>query len=386
MVCASAVTAQFVAGKAARDALYLANLDVTSLPAMVVVTSISSIFFVALVSKALRRMAPGTFVPIAFGVSAVLLLLEWALVSTAPRLAAQIVYLHISGFGPLLGSGFWLIATERFDPRTAKRRFGQIAGTGTLGGLVGGLVAERVGALFGAEVVLPVLAAVNLLCAWQIRGLARPLEVSGRSRSIELSPDLSPEPARSGLHVLAEAPYLRNLAALVLLGTIGAALVDYVFKVQAVRRVRTRREPRCGSSQSITPPSAWSRSSCRRRRAGWRWRSWGSRPPPATPSLALLLTGWAASWRPGCGKRVGRARRRGGLPRLAVPGRATKCSTRRFRLAEKRAAKSMIDVGFDRLGDAIGGGLPCGLRSSLRRSLAGPGDSGARPSSVRRRR
>ena len=46
----------------------------------------------------------------------------------------------------MLGSGFWLMASERFDPRTAKRHFGQIAGAGTLGGLVGGLLSERVAA------------------------------------------------------------------------------------------------------------------------------------------------------------------------------------------------------------------------------------------------
>ena len=41
------VTAQFVGGKAARDALFLAQLDVTSLPAMVIATSIFSIALVA---------------------------------------------------------------------------------------------------------------------------------------------------------------------------------------------------------------------------------------------------------------------------------------------------------------------------------------------------
>ena len=65
MVCAGAVTAQFVAGKAVRDALFLAHLDVTSLPAMVVVTSIFSFLLVALTSKGLRRVVPGTFVPLA---------------------------------------------------------------------------------------------------------------------------------------------------------------------------------------------------------------------------------------------------------------------------------------------------------------------------------
>ena len=84
-------------------------------------------------------MAPGAFVPLTFVASAALLLVEWALVFTAPKLAAASVYLQISGIGPMLGSGFWLLASERFDPRTAKRHFGQIAGAGTLGGLVGGL-------------------------------------------------------------------------------------------------------------------------------------------------------------------------------------------------------------------------------------------------------
>ena len=40
----------------------------------------------------------------------------------------------------MLGSGLWLILSERFDPHSAKRYFGQIAGAGTLGGLAGGLL------------------------------------------------------------------------------------------------------------------------------------------------------------------------------------------------------------------------------------------------------
>jgi hypothetical protein len=32
MLCAAGVTAQFIAGKATRDALFLVNLDVTALP------------------------------------------------------------------------------------------------------------------------------------------------------------------------------------------------------------------------------------------------------------------------------------------------------------------------------------------------------------------
>lgn len=38
MMCAAAATAQFIAGKATRDALYLEQFDVTSLPAIVAAT------------------------------------------------------------------------------------------------------------------------------------------------------------------------------------------------------------------------------------------------------------------------------------------------------------------------------------------------------------
>ena len=111
---------------------------------MVIATAGFSILLVALSSQLLRRVSPATFVPIAFAVSAVLLLADWGLTWVAPAFAAQAVYLQISGLGPMLGSGFWLIATERFDPYTARHNFGRLAAVGTLSGLGGALVAERV--------------------------------------------------------------------------------------------------------------------------------------------------------------------------------------------------------------------------------------------------
>ena len=77
MLCAAAVTAQFVGGKATRDALFLSAVDVTALPAMLLATSITSIVLVALTATAARRIAPATLVPAYFGVSSVLFLAEW---------------------------------------------------------------------------------------------------------------------------------------------------------------------------------------------------------------------------------------------------------------------------------------------------------------------
>src|SRR5262245_34460125 len=376
MLGAAAVTAQFVAGKASRDALYLNNLDVTTLPGMVVATSILSIGLVVVSSQALRRVQTRVFVPSIFLVSALLLMLEAFLVSSNPTLAARLVYLHISGFGPMLGSGFWLIATERFDPRTAKQRFGQIAGVGTLGGLVGGLMAERVATIFDISAMLPILSVLNLLCAWQARQLAAPLASpppASSSAHIEVPTDLSAAAAPSGFRVLAQAKYLQNLAAVVLFGTIAAALADYVFKAQAVAAF--------GRGDNLLRffaifYAATSLITFVVQTAGSRLalEKFGLGPTAGTPSLALLVGSLGALFAPGVESimvaRGAESILRGSLFRSGYELFYTPIPNE-----EKGAAKSLIDVGFDRLGDATGGAL---IRLALMAMPATP----ATPSAV----
>jgi ATP:ADP antiporter, AAA family len=355
MICSGAVSGQFIAAKATRDALYLAHLDVTTLPLMVIVTAVVSIFLVIGSSRGLRAVAPGTFVPAAFAFSAALLLGSWLLLESAPRLAAQVVFLQISGLGPMLGSGFWLIATERFDPHTARLNFGRIAGVGTFAGLVAGLLTERIGAMVGIDAMLPILAILNLVCAWQIRRLAGPKLLKIHDQSMDVAPDLAATSPRSGLRVLAGAPYLRNLAALVLLGTIAAALADYVFKVQAVQvfgrgdaLLRFFSLYYAGVSllafivQSASAPLVLEKL--------------GLAVTTATPSLALVIGGLGGLVFPGLGgalvARAGESTLRSSLFKTGYEIFFTPIASH-----DKRAAKSIIDVGFDRLGDAVGGGL-----------------------------
>ena len=355
MLCAAAVTAQFIAGKAVRDALYLASLDVTSLPAMVMATAVVSIGLVALTSKGLREVSPAAFVPIAFILSAVMLLVEWLLLPFAPRTAAILVYLQVSGVGPLLGSGFWLIATERFDPHTAKKRFGQIAGAGTLGGLVGGFVSERVGIVFGVAAMLPVLAAASLYCAWVIRRLAVSYARATAARAVDVAPDLAPEPPRPGLRVLHDAPYLRNLAGLVLVGTLAAALLDYLFKAQAVaafgRGEGLIRFFALYYSATSLITFALQTSSAR-----FSLERLGLATTTGTPSIAVLVGGIAGLVAPGLASLVA-ARGSETIFRGALFRSAYELFYTPMPPAERRAAKSLIDVGVDRFGDALGGGV-----------------------------
>ncbi len=355
MICSAAVSAQFIAGKATRDALYLANLDVTTLPTIVIGTAIVSILLVFASSRGLQKVAPATFVPIAFALSGILLVASWLLTFSMPVLAARLVYLQISGLGPMLGSSFWLIASERFDPHTARHHFGRIAGVGTLAGLGGALVAERVAVMMSVTAMLPLLAVVNLFCAWQIRRLAKSSPPSKHATLDAAPPDLAAASPQSGLHVLAQAPYLRNLAALVLLGTIGAALADYIFKVQAVETfgrgdslLRFFALYYAGVSLlSFLVQTTSSALALERLGLGL---------TASTPSIALTAGGLIGLVFPGLAgallARTGESVFRGSLFRTGYEIFYTPIPAE-----EKRAAKSIIDVGFDRLGDAVGGGL-----------------------------
>jgi hypothetical protein len=354
MLCAAAVMAQFVGGKAARDALFLTSLDFTALPAMLIATSVCSLLLVGLNGRGGRRIAPATLVPAAFVASGMLFLGEWLLRSTSPTVAAVVVYLHISGAGPLLASGFWLIASERFDPRTAKKRFGQIAGAGTLGGLLSALIAERIAAVFGVPAMLPFLAALQFLCAWLVRRVA----VESVGACTPASSDEGSRgstPPRSGLRVIAEAPYLRNLAVLVLLGTTGAALVDYLFKAQVLETFgRGDHLLRFfalyyAATSIITFIIQMSSSRAVLER-------FGLGVTASTPSWALLAGSLAGLVAPGLGSLVA-ARGGESVFRSSLYRAGYELFYTPIPAAEKRAAKSLIDVAFDRLGDAFGGGL-----------------------------
>lgn len=352
MLGAGAVTAQFVGGKATRDALFLASLGFTALPTMVIATAAVSIMLLAVSSRNAHKISPATLVPAAFAASGVLLLLEWFLTYKARSLGAIVVYLHISALGPLLGSGFWLIVSERFDPRTAKKHLGRIAGAGTLGGLLSALLAERVAATFGIAAMLPFLAAFHLFSAWQVRRLAVQSEAAGRAAALEPVP---PVPTLSAWRVLAGAPYLRRLATLVLLGATSAALVDYLFKAEAVKMfgrgenlLRFFAIYHAATSLIAFLVQTSSSEAVLAR--------FGLALTASTPSFALLGGGIGGLIAPGLGSLMA-ARGGESVLRSSLFRSGYELFYTPIQAEEKRATKAIVDVGVDRLGDALGGAL-----------------------------
>src|SRR5687768_4448796 len=103
-VAALAVIASFIAGKAARDAILLSNFDVSWLPLFVGISAVISLPLVVLAGRVMARVGPGRLMPALNVVSAVMLVGEWALFASQPRVAAVVCFFHLSSLGAVLVS------------------------------------------------------------------------------------------------------------------------------------------------------------------------------------------------------------------------------------------------------------------------------------------
>ena len=229
-LAAALLMAQQVAGKAARDGLFLQQHGPQALPGMIAGAAGFSVLLSLLNGRLMHRLAPRFVVPWALGLSGALQLVERWILGVRPGVASVLIYLHMVGLGAALLSTFWSMLNEEFDPREAKRMFGRIAAGGTVGGLLGGIAAERIVTWYGAPALMLMLAALHLGCGAFLavlikRGTTGPAE-TGPADAREAP---APLPHRS--------PLLRTLGTIVLLGSIGAALLDYTFKVYATETV-----------------------------------------------------------------------------------------------------------------------------------------------------
>ena len=332
-------------GKATRDALFLSTFDVQSLPAMLMASSLVALALAFAAARVLRRVPPARLLPVVLAASAGVLLLEWALLDTLPRAAVVLLYLHYGGLGALLISGFWSLVSERFDPRSAKRHIGRIAAGGTVGGVVGGGLATGVAAWLSVSAMLPLLAGMQLACAGLVALVRAP------------APPAPPddESPASAVRTIAETPYLRGLVVVVLLVSLSEALIDYVFKAGVRESYPDRDELLRVFAVFYTAVGVLSAAV----------QLGASRPAlqrlGLTPTVALMPGVVAV----------------GSAAALAVPGavgavllRGTEAVLRNsfFRAgyellftplpqSEKRASKTLIDVGALRMGDVAGGGL-----------------------------
>lgn len=342
MIVAVLMMAWQVAAKTARDSLFLAVFRPESLLTVVAAAAVFSIVLSYASSKVLRRMGPSRLIPLGFLASAVVHLVQWILLPVWQRPVTVFIYLYVVAFGPVLLTGFWTLLSECFDARDARRHFGKISAFGTIGAVVGGLLAERVATYFTPPAILLLLAALQVLA-----GIAL-LRFAGSV------PETTPEQPASFPEMISSAPYLMGLAAFVLLTSMSAGALDYLYRAGAVTRF--------GQGQGLV--------------------RFFSLFNAATSGLTFLLqSGLSPFWL----RRFGPGRTVAALPvtvagagiaSVMLPGAASIIVARSleqmlrgslFRAgyelfylpmpaSEKRAAKPFIDGGVDRMGEGLASG------------------------------
>ena len=136
---AYSVISFLILARALREALYLSTFDVRTLPYITIAVAVLSLPTAALFG---RMMGSGnlhrafTAFIVGFGVFIAALQM---LIGIAPAVATVMFYLSTVQVASLLTSGFWMVTSEQFSIRQAKRLFGLIGAGGTLGAMITGI-------------------------------------------------------------------------------------------------------------------------------------------------------------------------------------------------------------------------------------------------------
>ncbi len=345
----AAAIAGLIAGKSTRDALYLSTHALESLPKITAIAAAASLSFAFLVTRLMPRLTPARLAPAILALSVVLSLAEWAIAQSSPETAATVLFLHAGVLGPSSISTFWSLVNERFDPHTAKHVINRIGLGGSAGGVAGGVLAWVAPRFMTPTTMLLALAAFSAMAAVATVQLSR-------LRLDPHAPAAVPEAAESfaGLRTLAGTAYLRNMATLVVLSAFGAGVLDYLVGAGASGAYTDASDllaffATLNLATSVgTLLVQWLAVKPVLAKLGLTWSIAIARIAPiASVALYLVVPGAA------------------GLVALRAPEAMLQSSLYRSGyellytpVAEdaKRSTKTIIDVGFDRLGVALAGG------------------------------
>src|SRR5277367_5769210 len=216
-------------------------------------TFLASLVFAPLYAGLASRIRLSTFLPWVYGFIAVSVLAFIALFRGAsdPRQlhwVAAAFYVWVSTFNMLIISVFWSFMADIFSRTQAKRLFGFVAAGGTIGGIVGPLIAKYLSGSIGNNGLMLISAAGFLVTAVLVRLLAHEkakLAAEGaESQKTTLDRKLSGG-LFDGFVLLLRSPYLLLLALFLLLMTWISTIVyfqlgDLITKAFDSKEARTQ--------------------------------------------------------------------------------------------------------------------------------------------------
>jgi ATP:ADP antiporter, AAA family len=225
------IISTFVVSKAARDALFLERYSAIRLPLVDMAIAVLVGVVVGIYIRIARRVSlPALQAGSLLLLAATSLLFWWLSGRVRAAWLFPVIYIWVGMFGVLAPAQVWTLANYVFTTRAAKRVFGLVGSGAIAGWIVGGLLTERFAKRFGTEnMLLGVALALTVSAAlvpliWRARteGISEPELEAGRAGGL-----------RESLALVRSSPYLRAIAAVILVSSFVTAVAGWQFKAIA---------------------------------------------------------------------------------------------------------------------------------------------------------
>ena len=221
------VIAVTIAGKSVRDGYFLSRFDKSALPLMMCAIAVAVAIAIPLykyVGSKYRPelLLPGTALVFAVSLAVIHLKLEgWTI---------PLLYVWMEVITVITVLQFWLLASDVFDVRQAKRLFPLLGGGGSFAAMLVGSQLKPFTKAYGSDMLLWLVCGLLLaLCAVSV--------VTTRLRRAPVAPSPRRAPKKPGRKPF--GPYLRVMALLVISASVVATVIDYQFKIISSSALRT---------------------------------------------------------------------------------------------------------------------------------------------------
>jgi ATP/ADP translocase len=226
-----------VLARSLREAFYLTAFDIKTLPYITAAVAVLSIPTVGIFGRTLSRYPPRRVLTAQGVVMALGLAVLWPFASegtsgSTTKLATVVFYLWTALGTLLFTSGFWVVTSEYFAVRGAKRLFGLIGAGGTAGAMVMGSLLIWLTRTVALGWLIPGLIALIVLFVVSQRLLPALEEPASQERESSSIAD--------SLATAWRSPHLRVITLIVFAVGIATTLLDYQFKELAQASFATK--------------------------------------------------------------------------------------------------------------------------------------------------